>query len=108
MIMVEHDHDKLLEAARRNDSGFELLATDFGIREDLCGRAVKYLNTNIRRIAKEALMGACQGLFCPVRVAVPRKMACCLDESSLLTHFSLHYAYLRRVPRHAWNGLFSS
>uniref|UniRef100_A0A7S3LK86 Uncharacterized protein n=1 Tax=Amphora coffeiformis TaxID=265554 RepID=A0A7S3LK86_9STRA len=65
MIMVEHDHEKLVEAARRNDSGFELLATDFGIREDLCGKAVKYLNTNIRHIAKEALMGACQGLFCP-------------------------------------------
>lgn len=68
MTMVEHDHDKLLETAKRNDSGFDLLATDFGIREDMCGKAVKYLNSNIRDIAKEALMGACQGLFWPVRV----------------------------------------
>ena len=66
MIMVEHDHDKLLEASKRNDTGFERLAIDFGIKEELCGKGVAYLNDHIRDIAKEALMGACQGLFCPV------------------------------------------
>ena len=71
MIMVEHDHEKLVEASKRNDSGFELLATDFAIKEDLCGKGVKYLNEHIRDIAKEALMGACTGLFCPVSQRLP-------------------------------------
>ena len=102
MIMVEHDHEKLVAASLRNDTGFELLATDFGIKEDLCGKAVKYLNEHIRDIAKEALMGACVGLFCPVSNCFPNVFSSEIENImfSLLSHC---FDVYRREPRNAWN-----
>jgi hypothetical protein len=69
MIMMEHNHQKLLDAAAKNDTKFDLLAADFGIKRDYCHRAVKYMNDHIREIAQEALMGQCSGLFCNVSVS---------------------------------------
>ena len=70
MIMVEHDHDKLVEAAKRNDTGFEVLANDFGIKENYCGETVTYLNKHIAEIAKEALRLAAQKLPCKTKFVV--------------------------------------
>jgi hypothetical protein len=69
MIMMEHNHQKLLDAAAKNDTKFDLLAADFGIKRDYCHTAVQYMNDHIRDIAQEALMGQCSGLFCNVSVS---------------------------------------